>query len=71
MGAVGVAESLALAGLGLTVIGFAGTTVTSGVKALWAISKGLGTFEGKIMEILARHEGTLGDHEERLRAGKL
>jgi hypothetical protein len=41
------------------------------VKALWAISKGLGTFEGKILEILARHEGTLEDHEERLRAGKL
>ncbi len=71
MGAVGVAESLALAGLGLTVLGFAGTTIGSGVKALWAISKGLGTFEGKILEILARHEGTLEDHEERLRAGKL
>ena len=71
MGAVGVAESLALAGLGLTVLGFAGTTFGSGVKALWAISKGLGTFEGKILEILARHEGTLEDHEERLRAGKL
>ena len=71
MGAVGVAESLALAGLGLTVFGFAGTTISSGVKALWAISKGLGAFEGKILEILARHEGTLEDHEERLRAGKL
>lgn len=71
MAAVGVAESIALAGLGLTVLGFAGTTVASGVKALWAISKGLGTFEGKILEILARHEGTLDDHEERLRAGKL
>ena len=71
MAAVGVAESLALAGLGLTVLGFAGTTVSSGVKALWAISKGLGAFEGKIMEVLSRHEGTLEDHEERLRAGKL
>jgi hypothetical protein len=71
MGAVGVAESLALAGLGLTVLGFAGTTVASGVKALWAISRGLGTFEGKILEILARHENTLDDHEDRLRAGKL
>jgi hypothetical protein len=71
MAAVGVAESLALAGLGLTVLGFAGTTVASGVKALWSISKGLGTFEGKILEILARHETTLDDHEDRLRAGKL
>jgi hypothetical protein len=62
--AVGVAESIALIGVGLTILG-------SGVKALWAISKGLGAFEGKIMEVLSRHEGTLEDHEERLRAGKL
>lgn len=71
MGAVGIAETIALAGLGLTALGFVGTTAASGVKALWAISKGLGTFEGKILEILARHEGTLDDHEERLRAGRL
>lgn len=71
MGAVGVAESLALAGLGLTVLGFAGTTVASGVKALWAISKGLGTFEGKILEMLDNHKTTLDDHEDRLRAGRL
>jgi hypothetical protein len=68
---MGLAESLALAGLGLTILGFAGTTVTSGVKALWAISKGLGAFEGKILEILANHKTTLDDHEDRLRAGKL
>jgi hypothetical protein len=68
---MGLAESLALAGLGLTVLGFAGTTVTSGVKALWAISKGLGAFEAKILEILANHKTTLDDHEDRLRAGKL
>jgi len=71
MGAVGIAESIALAGLGLTVLGFAGTTVASGVKALWAISKGLGTFEGKILEMLDNHKTTLDDHEDRLRAGKL
>lgn len=65
--AVGVAESIALAGVGLAAL----TTVASGVKALWAISRGLGTFEGKILEILARHETTLDDHEDRLRAGKL
>ena len=64
---MGIAESIALATLVLT----GGATAASGVKALWAISRGLGTFEGKILEILARHEGTLEDHEERLRAGKL
>jgi hypothetical protein len=64
---MGIAESIALAALLIT----GGATAASGVKALWAISKGLGTFEGKILEILARHEGTLEDHEERLRAGKL
>jgi hypothetical protein len=64
---MGIAESIALAAVGLTAL----TTVASGVKALWAISKGLGTFEGKILEILARHETTLDDHEDRLRAGKL
>jgi hypothetical protein len=64
---MGIAESIALGALLLS----AGATAASGVKALWAISKGLGTFEGKILEILARHEGTLEDHEERLRAGKL
>jgi hypothetical protein len=64
---MGIAESIALTAVGLTAL----TTVASGVKALWAISKGLGTFEGKILEILARHETTLDDHEDRLRAGKL
>jgi hypothetical protein len=64
---MGIAESIALGALVLT----AGATAASGVKALWSISRGLGTFEGKILEILARHEGTLDDHEERLRAGRL
>jgi hypothetical protein len=64
---MGIAESIALTAVGLTAL----TTVSSGVKALWAISRGLGTFEGKILEILARHETTLDDHEDRLRAGKL
>jgi hypothetical protein len=64
---VGIAESIALAGLVLTV----GATATSGVKALWAISKGLGNFEGKILEILKRQQEQIQDHEERLRAGKL
>jgi len=64
---MGLAESIALAGLVLTV----GATATSGVKALWAISKGLGNFEGKILEMLAHHQSTLEDHEERLRSGKL
>lgn len=64
---MGIAESIALAGLVLTV----GATATSGVKALWAISKGLGNFEGKILEILKRQQEQIQDHEERLRAGKL
>jgi hypothetical protein len=64
---MGIAESIALTAVGLTAL----TTAASGVKALWAISRGLGTFEGKILEILARHETTLDDHEDRLRAGKL
>jgi hypothetical protein len=64
---MGIAESIALVGLAVTV----GATAASGVKALWAISKGLGNFEGKILEMLAHHQNTLEDHEERLRAGKL
>jgi len=64
---MGIAESIALAALVLT----GGATAASGVKALWAISRGLGTFEGKILEILAHHKNTLDDHEDRLRAGKL
>lgn len=68
---MGVAESIALAGLGLTALGLAGNTVASGVKALWAISKGLGSFEAKILEILAHHKDTLDDHEGRLRRGNL
>jgi hypothetical protein len=64
---MGVAEAIAAIAVGLTAF----TTAASGVKALWAISKGLGTFEGKILEILAHHKNTLDDHEDRLRAGKL
>ena len=64
---MGIAELIALSGVGLATA----TLAASGVKALWSISKGLGTFEGKILEILARHETTLDDHEDRLRAGKL
>jgi hypothetical protein len=64
---MGIPESIALAGLVVTV----GATAASGVRALWAISKGLGNFEGKILEMLAHHQNTLQDHEERLRAGKL
>jgi hypothetical protein len=64
---MGVAETIAAIAVGLTAL----TTAASGVKALWAISRGLGTFEGKILEILAHHKNTLDDHEDRLRAGKL
>ena len=59
-----IAESIALAGLVLAVVG----GVISGVKALWAISRGLGNFEGKILEMLKSHQDQLRDHEERMRA---
>jgi hypothetical protein len=70
---MGAAESIALAGLALTVgVGLATATLaSSAVKALWSISKGLGSFEGRILEMLAQHKTTLDDHEDRLRAGKL
>lgn len=67
MAAVGVAESIALSALALSALGLGG----AGVKALWSISKGLGAFEAKILQILDHHGDTLDDHEERLRKGRL
>lgn len=67
MAAVGVAETIALGALALSALGLGG----AGVKALWSISRGLGAFEGKILQILANHGDTLDDHEERLRRGRL
>jgi hypothetical protein len=64
---MGVAETIALAGVGLATA----TLASSAVKALWSISKGLGNFEGKILEILAQHKTTLDDHEDRLRKHQL
>jgi hypothetical protein len=64
---VGVAETIALGGMAVAALGLGG----AGVKALWSISKGLGNFEGKILEILAHHKETLDDHETRLRRGRL
>ena len=64
---MGVAETIALAGLGIA----ATTLASSAVKALWSISKGLGSFEGRILEMLAQHKTTLDDHEDRLRKGQL
>lgn len=64
---MGVVEITALAGLGVAATTLGG----SAVKALWSISKGLGSFEGRILEILAQHKDTLDDHEERLRKGQL
>jgi hypothetical protein len=64
---MGIGEVIALAGLGVTAL----VAIASGVMALWSISKGLGNFEGKILEMLAHHQATLEDHEDRLRAGKL
>jgi hypothetical protein len=64
---MGVVEITALAGLGVG----AATLASSAVKALWSISKGLGSFEGRILEMLAQHKNTLDDHENRLRKGQL
>jgi hypothetical protein len=64
---MGVAETIALAGLGLTGIGMVGAGMSSAIKALWSISKGLGAFEGKILQILERHDQAIADHEDRLR----
>jgi len=68
---MGVAETIALAGVVLAGVGATATLASSAVKALWSISKGLGAFEGKILEILAHHKNTLDDHEDRLRKGQL
>jgi hypothetical protein len=68
MAAMGVAETVAIAGLGLTVLGFAGALTSSGVKALWSISTRLGQFEGQILQMLKNHKDTLDDHEDRLRS---
>lgn len=64
---MGVVEITALVGLGLGTI----TLASSAVKALWSISRGLGSFEGRILEMLAQHRATLDDHEDRLRKGQL
>jgi len=64
---MGVGESIALAALGLTGIGMLGSGLHSAIKALWSISKGLGAFEGKILEILKRHDQELASLDERFR----
>ena len=64
---MGVIEITALAALGVAATTLGG----SAVKALWSISKGLGSFEGRILEMLAQHKDTLDDHEVRLRKGQL
>ena len=66
-GSMGVVEITALVGLGLAATTLGG----SAVKALWSISKGLGSFEGRILEMLAQHKSTLDDHEDRLRNAQL
>ena len=64
---MGVVEIATLAGVGVAATALGG----SAVKALWSISKGLGSFEGRILEMLAQHKNTLDDHEDRLRRGQL
>jgi hypothetical protein len=60
---MGIAEGIALAGLAVAGLGLGGAAV----KALWSISRGLGVFEGKIVEMLKNHANTLVDHEDRIR----
>jgi len=64
---MGIAESIALAGVALAGVGIVGSAASSAIKALWSISKGLGSFEGQILEILKRHNNQLLDHEDRIR----
>ena len=64
---MGVVEIATLLGVGVAATTLGG----SAVKALWSISKGLGSFEGRILEMLAQHKSTLDDHEDRLRKGQL
>lgn len=65
---MGIAESIALAGVALAGVAMVGSAASSAIKALWSISKGLGSFEGQILEILKRHNNQLLDHEDRIRS---
>jgi hypothetical protein len=65
---MGVGETIALVAVGLTGVGMLGAGMSSAVKALWSISKGLGAFEGKILEILNRHDKELASLDERFRS---
>jgi hypothetical protein len=64
---MGVGETIALVAVGLTGVGMLGAGMSSAIKALWSISKGLGAFEGKILEILNRHDKELASLDERFR----
>jgi hypothetical protein len=64
---MGVGETIALAAVGLTGVGMLGAGVKSAIEALWSISRGLGAFEGKILEILNRHDKELASLDERFR----
>jgi len=64
---MGVGETIALVAVGLTGIGMLGAGIKSAIEALWSISKGLGNFEGKILEILNRHDKALESLDERYR----
>lgn len=61
-------ETVALAGLAVAGLTMIGGGMSSAIKALWSISKGLGAFEGKILEILNRHDKELASLDERMRA---
>jgi hypothetical protein len=58
-------EVVALVGVAIAGVSLVGTGMSSAIKALWSISKGLGAFEGKILEILNRHDKQLASLDER------
>lgn len=58
-------ETVALVGVAIAGAGLLGTGMSSAIKALWSISKGLGAFEGKILEILNRHDKELQSLDQR------
>ena len=58
-------ETVALVGVAIAGAGLLGTGMSSVIKALWSISKGLGAFEGKILEILNRHDKELQSLDQR------
>ena len=58
-------EAVALVGVAIAGATMLGGGLSSAIKALWSISKKLGAFEGKILEILNRHDKELQSLDQR------